>query len=28
LGHGEYRRVTFPRAPLVRRPPPERRGPG
>jgi hypothetical protein len=28
LGHGEYRRVAFPRPPLVRRPPPERRGPG
>jgi hypothetical protein len=28
LGHGEYRRVAFPRQPLVRRSPPERRGPG
>jgi hypothetical protein len=28
LGHGEYRRVAFPRLPLVRRPPLERRGPG
>lgn len=27
LGHGEYRRVAFPRPPLVRRPPPERREP-
>ena len=28
LGHGEYRRLAFPRRPLVRRPPPGRRGPG
>ncbi len=28
LGQGEYRLVAFPRPPLVRRPPPERRGPG
>jgi hypothetical protein len=28
LGYGEYRRVAFPQPPLVRRPPPERWGPG
>jgi hypothetical protein len=28
LGLGEYRRVAFPRPPLARRPPPERRGQG
>jgi hypothetical protein len=28
LGHGEYLRVAFPRPPLIRRPPPERQGPG
>ncbi len=27
LGDGEYRRVAFPRPPLIRRPPPERRTP-
>jgi hypothetical protein len=27
LRHGEYRRVAFPRPPLVRRPPPERQQP-
>jgi len=26
VGQGEYRRLAFPRPPLVRQPPPERRG--
>jgi hypothetical protein len=28
LRPGEYRRVAFPRPPLIRRPPPDRDGPG
>ena len=28
LGRGEYRRLAFPRPSLIRRPPPEGRGPG
>jgi hypothetical protein len=28
LGHGAYRRMAFPRPPLVLRPPPERQAPG